>query len=1039
MIRKRDDKATVTNQNSMKLQKQFQQEREHHAKFESLEEVKIAQDITATLSGIFNHDTKDTNIFVFQLQPIQRQKLFDEIAWYEANVMFPVPSAEATLPEERGLLASNDFNLVSKLCKICEAFLFTVGNTQRQGESRQREVQVVAEAQDVLSKTTREKFKRRNLQRQRNVPFQGKGRYGRQNNRFQKKVYNYSNSILSQLSSFSQRNRIFNPVIKRNTKTYILNFSYLMCLIGQSNKFLEQAKVRIDITSTVTNSQNSNEQSGFASQDHGSLALKDQPRTSDDLGSQCQEGQSYDIAAGYQQAQRCRPVSQLTFELTDESQIKRQSSEVDDIILIPANQHQKGGSNQLTNFGVGKHRTEFWSLGSKLEPRSVKIRQNQITELPSGSISYQQYTSLASFRQSIPIRGRLIHFIRVWQQIGADKLIQRGIKAYWIHAECPKILRKNKQKIIQTRSEDSLGALDQLIDQELQEQIVEKVAFKDLAWLILVLQYPNAILGNGYAKRNLVTQLLDEKDRSTIRHSSYPGGSRVQTFPGILTQESVLSKQRDVLWDETYTINIPQDVNTCYESNQTVVGRQRRIRDQKVQFSADSLRIRLKDLGKQILHLTNLRNRIPRMSYQFKTQSDNDVKLQKIEDVESNQKMEKNNQAKDFSQSYIPSKFHWPIEFPQALNQERGSSHEKLNKTKQRAAIIRGWNINKYLSKIKLSEVFWWKSKIEQNKLIRANLQQPQDILSTDASQDSWGATLKINSNMQEIWFQGDLNNHWRLTSSNQREKAAVHCGLFHSAPFLRQQQIQSLKVETDNRSTEYAIPDSHYVLATSGDYSFKEEILPEVLAMLRIRPSIDIFSNRCNRKFRSTISTPTYPSDTTNSKHTKGREGISIDDPSILAFSTVLACTDEDGIKIDNPRRKRRRPSSRKHDEKVTEASATRKIDDCLIRGFTITSVQSVINGWHEARRRYRQRLRQFDEYWYNLTKRREDLLNVEDPGLMIANYISQLEAGEATNASQAHSRSASSTLFQLQGFKKEKINGVALQQIMKKNHKLE
>ncbi|KAA6310105.1 MAG: hypothetical protein EZS28_056375, partial [Streblomastix strix] len=52
----------------------------------------------------------------------------------------------------------------------------------------------------------------------------------------------------------------------------------------------------------------------------------------------------------------------------------------------------------------------------------------------------------------------------------------------------------------------------------------------------------------------------------------------------------------------------------------------------------------------------------------------------------------------------------------------------------------------------------------------------------------------------------------------------------------------------------------------------------------------------------------------------------------------------------------------------------------------------------------------------------------------LVIANFISQLEADDATNANQANCRSALSTLFQLQGFKKEKINCVALQQIMKK-----
>jgi FAD/FMN-containing dehydrogenase len=46
-------------------------------------------------------------------------------------------------------------------------------------------------------------------------------------------------------------------------------------------------------------------------------------------------------------------------------------------------------------------------------------------------------------------------------------------------------------------------------------------------------------------------------------------------------------------------------------------------------------------------------------------------------------------------------------------------------------------------------------------------------------------------------------------------------------------------------------IPDSLSRLATSGDYSLKEEILHEALMMLRIKPTVDMFANRRNKKFR--------------------------------------------------------------------------------------------------------------------------------------------------------------------------------------------
>ncbi|KAA6353330.1 MAG: hypothetical protein EZS28_051143, partial [Streblomastix strix] len=104
-IRKRGDETMATIQNPLSLQKQFQQERKRQAKFESLEEAKIAQDVATTLSGIIKQEAKDADMLAFQLQPIQRQKLFDEIARDGANVVFPVPSAEAALPEERGGLA----------------------------------------------------------------------------------------------------------------------------------------------------------------------------------------------------------------------------------------------------------------------------------------------------------------------------------------------------------------------------------------------------------------------------------------------------------------------------------------------------------------------------------------------------------------------------------------------------------------------------------------------------------------------------------------------------------------------------------------------------------------------------------------------------------------------------------------------------------------------------------------------------------------------------------------------------------------------
>ncbi|KAA6310224.1 MAG: hypothetical protein EZS28_056349, partial [Streblomastix strix] len=121
-----------------------------------------------------------------------------------------------------------------------------------------------------------------------------------------------------------------------------------------------------------------------------------------------------------QQAQPCRPASQLTFELTDESRIKSQSGKVDDFIPSQTNQQQKDEPNHQTDLRAGKYTVEqldairlkeaykqtckqafintSGGLGGNLEPRSAINRQNQITELLSGPTRYQQHVAYCSIR-----------------------------------------------------------------------------------------------------------------------------------------------------------------------------------------------------------------------------------------------------------------------------------------------------------------------------------------------------------------------------------------------------------------------------------------------------------------------------------------------------------------------------------------------------------------------------------------------------------------------------------------------------------------
>ncbi|KAA6403650.1 MAG: hypothetical protein EZS28_000825 [Streblomastix strix] len=606
-----------------------------------------------------------------------------------------------------------------------------------------------------------------------------------------------------------------------------------MYLIGQSNKFLEQANVKIEITSTVTNSQNGYEQLGFESYDHGSLALKDQFRASVDLGSQCQEGQSYDLGAGQQQ----------------------------------------DGSNHLTDLGDGK----------------LTVEQSNITSLKE---IYKEYSNR---RQADSLYPSLV---TDWIQSINLKRDQGQLDT----SRVPRDIENEQIEVHLNKIRGQFESFGLIIDQELQEQIVEKVAFKDLAWVKPCFAIPKS--DSGKWRKITDCSILNRFLRTN------------HFIMEDINTEQVLSLQCNVLWGETCNINISQEVETSYEVNQKEVGSERRILlrqsdlsmsrqrksgVQKVEYPADSLRIRLEDLGKQILPLTNVRNRIPRMAYQLKTQSDNDVKPQKIEDVKSVWKMEKKNSAKDFSQSQISSKFHRSFEFPEAINLQNGPPHEKAQQDEAKSSDYK---------RMKQQDVS------VQDNIVGSFLVKEQDrVEQTDQSHSVATISHPTNGRISGLMgcntqhqqqqvrdmVLGDCNNHWRLTSSNQRETAAVLCGLLRSAPFLREQQVQSLKFETESSSTAYnlsrgaaatsplklndrklevaedldllihalhihgkenMIPDSLSRLGTSGDYSLKEDILQKVPYL---HPPIPLIQQTLNKlmkeKEQAWMILPNWPS----------------------------------------------------------------------------------------------------------------------------------------------------------------------------------
>ncbi|KAA6367832.1 MAG: hypothetical protein EZS28_036642 [Streblomastix strix] len=199
----------------------------------------------------------------------------------------------------------------------------------------------------------------------------------------------------------------------------------------------------------------------------------------------------------------------------------------------------------------------------------------------------------------------------------------------------------------------------------------------------------------------------------------------------------------------------------------------------------------------------------------------------------------------------------------------------------------------------------------------------------------------------------------------------------------------------------------------------------------------------------RSTIPPSANTSDISNVEQIRQREGECSDGSSQLAVTSMVAKHDEQDKEMGICGKKRRRVESWRQNEEIEETLTARRNDSRVIRGnkgeklfrwvlklrgLTDTAVLKVIDGWHTIWGRLRQRLGQFYEYWASLGKKRMELFQKEDPEIIIANFIAQPGEEKSTDSNQTNCRTAICMLFKLQGIQSEKINGVALHQVMKK-----
>jgi ribonuclease HI len=124
-----------------------------------------------------------------------------------------------------------------------------------------------------------------------------------------------------------------------------------------------------------------------------------------------------------------------------------------------------------------------------------------------------------------------------------------------------------------------------------------------------------------------------------------------------------------------------------------------------------------------------------------------------------------------------------------------------LNRTKVRGVKREGWNGRVKMSFTERRELLVIRRWIKRNEPRRFQPPPPQATLVTDASMAGWGAIL---TTQKRQWcYLGDFNKlQDTLTSSNQRETAAVLLALRESLPALKEDRVTSLLVESDNSTT---------------------------------------------------------------------------------------------------------------------------------------------------------------------------------------------------------------------------------------------
>ncbi|KAA6375158.1 MAG: putative reverse transcriptase, partial [Streblomastix strix] len=465
-----------------------------------------------------------------------------------------------------------------------------------------------------------------------------------------------------------------------------------------------------------------------------------------------------------------------------------------------------------------------------------------------------------------PIGTRLLQFAEEWNKIGRGNLIRTGIQAHWSYLSSPQNLESNKFISQQRCSRIQDQALSSLIETELLEEIIEEVNGRDFRWINPIFgkykkeqKKSRKITDCSIQNKCLISDQFQIEDVHTLSEMNRPGDWTIKidlesTFHHVLVNKNLKSFLGFIFHGRFYRYRA-----MCFGIRQASLIFYKTLRP-LMQLIRDNLRIRCVAYCDDLIFInsnqTELQIQVPLLiqtlnSYGFKISINKSILI--------------HTQSVKF--------LGWQFEMAQnriAMTEWR--ENEMLVQIfLWIATIISQKSVKvRWLARI-TGTMNFLRLQIQRCGLHMRNLNKYKTnvILRSDASQTKWRATITfLETGLKEMHEQS-WNRDSKLTSSNQREAAAIFQGLRRFAMSPIHNQIKALRIETDNLSAAFNINrgaagqalqqtvdqtlqliqqlDLHVTarhiaglfnqeadqlsrLAAAGDYQIREEVLEEAL-----------------------------------------------------------------------------------------------------------------------------------------------------------------------------------------------------------------